>query len=131
MKKIKILYWIFTVLFAGFMIFSAIPDVMVVPDAVKMVRDQLGYPEYFIRYIGVLKIIGAITILVPGFPRLKEWAFAGLMFDLISATYSFIAIGTPIAQCAPMAIFIALGFTAYFLYHKKEKASTEYHPAIA
>jgi len=124
MKKRNILYWICTILFAGFMIFSAIPDIMVVPDAVKMINGQLGYPNYFIAYIGVLKVLGSLAILIPGFPRLKEWAFAGLMFDLISATYSFAAIGTPFSQWAPMLFFIAFGFFTYFLHRRKEKEKT-------
>ena len=52
MKKTKILYWIITGLFAAFMLFSAIPDIMVVPDAVTMVTDGLGYPKYIIPFLG-------------------------------------------------------------------------------
>ncbi len=77
------------------MIFSAIPDLMVTPQAVDIVSTQLGYPEYFIRFIGIAKLLGAIAILIPGYSRLKEWAYAGLFFDLIGATYSSIAIGYP------------------------------------
>src|SRR3954470_14106256 len=87
MKKTKIIYWIITGLFAGFMIFTAIPDILVVPDAVDFMV-KLGYPVYFIPFIGVAKVLGGIAILIPGFPRIKEWAYAGLMFDLIGAAYS-------------------------------------------
>jgi len=76
-KKIRIAYWIVTGLFAAFMLFSAIPDIMVVPDAVTMVTG-LGYPKYLIRFLGVAKLLGVIAMLVPGFHRLKEWAYAGL-----------------------------------------------------
>lgn len=61
------------------MLFSAIPDIMMVPEAMQMVHDQLGYPTYFVPFIGVAKVLGAIAILVPGFPRIKEWAYAGLV----------------------------------------------------
>ncbi len=118
-KRITIWYWVVNVLFAGFMIFTAVPDVMNNADAVKMIHTDMGYPMYFLPYIGVAKILGGIAILIPGFPRIKEWAYAGLMFDLISATYSFIAMGLPISNWAPMFIFIAVGFVAYALYHKK------------
>ena len=49
MKRTKILYWVFTGLFGAFMLFSAIPDLLTVPDAVKMVHDDLGYPVYIIE----------------------------------------------------------------------------------
>ncbi len=85
MKKNKALYWTITGLFLAFMLFSAVPDILVVPDAVTFMV-HLGYPKYFIPFIGVAKLLGVIAILVPGFPRIKEWAYAGLCFDLIGAT---------------------------------------------
>jgi len=119
MKKTNILYWIFTGLFAAFMAFTSIFDIISNPDAVKTVHDQLGYPLYFIPFIGVAKFLGAIVIVLPGFHRIKEWAYAGFAFDLIGATYSTIAIGQP----GWGFMFIFLGFFAitYFLYHKKKK----------
>ncbi len=78
MKKTKTIYWIFTGLFAGIMMLSAIPDIIKVPDAVQMVSTHLGYPVYFLPFIGVAKLLGAIAILIPGYPRIKEWAYAGL-----------------------------------------------------
>ena len=122
-KKITIWYWIVTGLFGAFMIFTAIPDIMSNPDAVKMVHNDMGYPLYFLPYIGVAKILGGLAILIPGFPRIKEWAYAGLVFDLISATFSFAALGKPVMDWAPMFIFIALAFASYALYHKKYSAT--------
>ena len=49
---------------------------------------QLGYPMYFFAILGVWKVLGAIAILVPRFPRLKEWAYAGIFFDLTGAAAS-------------------------------------------
>jgi len=54
---------------------------------------ELGYPMYFFAILGVWKILGAITILVPRFPRLKEWAYAGIFFDLTGAAVSCAAVG--------------------------------------
>lgn len=122
-KKLNIAYWIVVVLFGGFMIFSAIPDIMMNPDAVKMIHDDMGYPMYFLKFIGVAKLLGGLAIIIPGFPRIKEWAYAGLMFDLISATYSFAALGKSPMEWAPMFLFIGLGFAAYALYHKKYKTT--------
>jgi uncharacterized membrane protein YphA (DoxX/SURF4 family) len=54
---------------------------------------ELGYPMYFFAIIGVWKVLGAIAILVPRFPRLKEWAYAGIFFDLTGAAISCAAVG--------------------------------------
>jgi uncharacterized membrane protein YphA (DoxX/SURF4 family) len=120
-KKTKILYWIFTILFALLMFGSGIPDILSNPIAVKGMHEELGYPLYFLPFIGVAKALGAIAILIPGFPRIKEWAYAGLFFDLIAAMYSIMAAGKPASDWAPMVFPIALAVIAYVLYHKKIK----------
>jgi len=119
MKKIKIAYWIVTVLFAGFMLFSAIPDILLTPDVIKFIVD-LGYPLYFIQFIGIAKALGAIAIVIPGFPKIKEWAYAGLVFDLVAAMYS-IAATSGVAGSMPILLFLAFAFASYFLYHKNLK----------
>jgi uncharacterized membrane protein YphA (DoxX/SURF4 family) len=119
MKRETTVYWIVTVLFALLMLASAIPDVLRVPQAIDMVEKHLGYPPYFLAYLGVAKVLGAITVLLPGVPRLKEWAFAGLTFDLISAIYSAIAVGDPPAMWAPILVALALLAAAYVLHHRR------------
>jgi hypothetical protein len=57
------------------------------------VVSELGYPMYFFGILGVWKTLGAIAILVPRFPRLKEWAYAGIFFDLTGAAASCAAVG--------------------------------------
>lgn len=125
MKRTKIIYWIVTGLFAAFMIFTAIPDVINDPEAIRFMT-ALGYPLYFIPFIGVAKILGAIAILIPGFPRIKEWAYAGLVFDLVGAMFS-VASAMGIAASLPIVVFIAIAFTSYFLYHKKLKDTSSIH----
>ncbi|HMG17042.1 MAG TPA: DoxX family protein [Saprospiraceae bacterium] len=118
MKKTNTFYWIITGIFSAFMLFSSIPDIMMAPDAVTFM-NHLGYPNYFIPFIGVLKVLGVIAILVPGYPRIKEWAYAGLAFDLIGATYSGIAVegfqASVLFMLLPFGFFIA----SYVLYHKR------------
>lgn len=123
MKTIKIIYWIATGLFAFFMMGSAIPDILVMPLAVEGMHGGLGYPVYFIPFIGVAKALGVIALFIPGFPRVREWAYAGLFFDLIGAIYSMIAVGTPFAQWAPALLPLAVGVVSYVYYHKKVKAT--------
>jgi uncharacterized membrane protein YphA (DoxX/SURF4 family) len=119
MKKTNIFYWVFTGLFAFLMLGSAIPDILSNPIAIKGMHGDLGYPVYFVPFIGVAKFLGVVAILVPGFPRLKEWAYAGLTFDLIGATYSIYAIGKP--DWMYMPLFFALAFTSYAFYQKRKK----------
>lgn len=118
MKKINILYWVFTGLFAALMIFSSFSNIVTAPDAVELIKAKLGYPTYIIPFLGVAKLLGSIAILIPRFPRLKEWAYAGLMYDLLGATYSSFAIGE--AGAAFMFIFVALGFASYYFYRRRE-----------
>ena len=120
MKNTKTFYWIFTGLFAAAMLFSSIPDILVDPKAVTFMT-ALQYPTYIIPFLGVAKLLGVIAIIVPGFPRLKEWAYAGLLFDLIGAMYSQIANGGAVSSLG-MLIFIALWLLSYIYYHKKIKA---------
>lgn len=89
MKRDKIIYWTITGLFSAFMIFSSIGGAVLQPEA-KQFLNHLGYPDYFIQLISWLKIFGVLAILIPGFPKIKEWAYAGLCFDLLGAIYSII-----------------------------------------
>ena len=118
MKKTRILYWIFTGLMAAFMLMASVPDVLQIQEAVD-VFAHLGYPRYLLPFIGVAKILAVIAILTPGFPRLKEWAYAGLIFDLIGALYSHISVGDP-----PSAwVFPIIGLilvTGSYIFHRRK-----------
>ncbi|WP_229248960.1 DoxX family protein [Dyadobacter sandarakinus] len=92
MKKTKIVYWILTGLAAAMLGVGAIFDAVSAPEALTHVM-HLGYPAYIVPFLGIAKLLGVIAILVPGFPRIKEWAYAGLFFDLAGALYSHIAAG--------------------------------------
>lgn len=117
MKSIKTWYWIITILFAVFMAFTAIPDVLKSPDAMVFIQN-LGYPAYFIPFIGVAKLLGSVAILVPGFPRIKEWAYAGLFYDLIAAFYSVVAVDGFQVGHSFLVLIIVVGAISYFLNHK-------------
>lgn len=120
MKKTKTLYWIFSVLFALAMIFTAIEDVLLTQRAIDFMKGHLGYPNYFTFFIGMAKILGSIAILIPGLGRLKEWAYAGLTFDIIGAIYSAIAVDGFQPQMSIMLIWVALLILSYSWYRKIE-----------
>lgn len=118
MKKMTVMYWCFTGVLSALMLLGSIPDVLAVPDAVALF-DHLGYPRYLLPFLGIAKILGIVAILVPGFPRVKEWAYAGLTFDLLGAMYSSIAVSDPAGGWIFFIIGFALIAGSYTLYHKR------------
>jgi hypothetical protein len=86
-------------------------------------HEGLGYPVYFIPFIGMAKVLGITAILIPGYSTIKEWAYAGLFFDLIGATYSIISLGAPAANWSFMILPLGLAAGSYIFYHKKRKLS--------
>ena len=117
---INIIYWVSTVLILAMMLFSAVSSFKETPEGTKMM-EAIGYKPYVLHLLAVLKVLGVVAILTPGFPRLKEWAYAGFMFDLIGATYSFYASGFAFKDWGFMLIFIAILACSYIFYHKRLK----------
>jgi len=113
----KITYWIFTVLLIVLMLFSAVGAFFPNPQGEAMMK-QIGYPYNILQMLAVLKILGSIALLIPGFPRLKEWAYAGFTFDLIGAAYAFLAIGSSVLDVWFMVLGLVFVFGSYFSYHK-------------
>ena len=118
MKTPKTLYWIVTGLMTAFMLLASIPDLLRIPQAVFIV-EHLGYPIYLLPFLGTAKTLGIVTVLAPGFKRLKEWAFAGLVFDLIGALYSHLSVGDPLSGWLPAAIGLVLVGGSYLSYRRR------------
>lgn len=121
-KAAKIAYWIFTILMIILMLFSAVSGFTKNPDGEAMMQ-HIGYPMNVLKLLGVAKILGVIAILVPGYPRLKEWAYAGFVFDLTGALYAGLATGDPLLQWSFIIFGLILVFGSYFLYHKIRKGN--------
>lgn len=122
MKRTKTIFWVSTLLFAGFMIFSAIPDIIKSPVATEFIT-ALGYPLYFVPFIGVAKLMGSIVILEPGNQKIKEWAYAGLTFDLVGAVYSNLMVhGWDNGMLTMIPIF-GLLITSYVFRNKLAKSN--------
>ena len=117
---INILYWIFTIVFAGLMIFSSVGGIGPNEKTMQIFVNYLGYPVYFIQFISWAKIAGSIDILIPGLKKIKEWAYAGLFFDLAGAVYSSIAAsGKFDPMMLTMLFWIVPGIVSYVLWKKK------------
>lgn len=91
-KTKKILYWIATVLIVLPMGLGGVMEVMGGADMLKDLA-HLGYPAYFATMLGIWKLLSVPTLLAPGLARLKEWAYAGIVIDLIAASYSHASVG--------------------------------------
>ncbi|HMG52883.1 MAG TPA: DoxX family protein [Kofleriaceae bacterium] len=88
-----VVYWVTTGLVAASMASGGVTHVLRVPASVEAFV-YLGYPLHFVTLLGIWKILGALALLAPGFPRLKEWAYAGITFDLTGAAFAWAAVGT-------------------------------------
>jgi uncharacterized membrane protein YphA (DoxX/SURF4 family) len=93
MKAKSIVYWITTILVALMIGSGGAAQVAQLKENVDGFVHVLGYPLYFMIVLGVWKILGTIAILVPGFPRLKEWAYAGIFFTVTGAAASWASVG--------------------------------------
>ncbi|MBS1635890.1 MAG: DoxX family protein [Bacteroidetes bacterium] len=119
MKKLNIFYWICTGLLIPAIGVGSVMGIVPNEDSLK-VFASLGYPAYIIPFLSVAKLLGLIVIFMPKYPRLKEWAYAGITFDVIGAGYSILAIGSPLTHVIFPALALLLLFGSYFLYHKKQ-----------
>src|SRR5262245_57609550 len=127
MKRHQWMFWTITGSMAALILLSAVPDVLRVPGAVA-VFEHLGYPTYLLLFLGTAKILGVATVLVPGAVRIKEWAFAGLAFDVTGALYSHLSVGDPPSAWMPAALGIALVCGAY-VAHRKRLIQDQTHDA--
>ena len=100
---------------ATLLLLSAVPDVLRIPGAL-MVFNHLGYPSYLLVFLGTAKMLGVAAVLVPGLPRIKEWAFAGLTFDVTGALYSHLSIGDPPDAWMPALVALVLVSGSYVAY---------------
>jgi hypothetical protein len=118
MKTTGILFWIFTGLFCAMMLFSSGSQITSAGSAVA-VMQILDLPAYLLPFLGIAKLLGVIGLLIPKYPGLKEWVYAGFIFDLVGATYCMIAVGGTLDTWGFMIVPIAFCVLSYIYYHKK------------
>ncbi len=107
-------YWIVTGVFCAVVGFSGFAHFTHLEHMVEAMT-HLGYPLYFMTIIGFAKMLGAIAVLVPAQPLLKEWAYAGLCFNLAGATASHAFSGDPLSHTVRPAIVLGLCIASYLL----------------
>jgi hypothetical protein len=121
LKAKLIIYWVTTMLIALETLAGGVVDlahgrtnVFSGPLVVDVVT-KLGYPVYVLTILGIWKLLGAIVLLAPGLPRLKEWAYAGIVFELTGAIASWLFIGDKTGQFIAPLILAALTMTSWAL----------------
>lgn len=113
-KRNKIIYWIATVWLSLGMLSTGIVQLLNVKEEVEFVV-AMGYPLYFLTLLGIWKILGVVAVLVPKFPVLKEWAYAGFFFTMSGAIFSHIASGHTVTELFPPLLLLVLtGVSWYF-----------------
>lgn len=123
MDKRNLAYWITTGLVGLAFLFGGTMDVVAPPEALADLT-RLGYPIYFARIIGVWKVLGAAAILAPGFPRLKEWAYAGIIFDVTGASISHAVTGDPLVNVLVPLVIGALAVASWALRPASRKLAS-------
>lgn len=118
MKLINILYWATTILLCFLLGFSAYNDLMTSPEFVTTVQ-RLGYPVYLLKFLGVAKFAAIFVILSPIKNRLKDWAYAGVTFDLFGAAFSHYSIGDNTQTILLPIIGFIVAMFSYILYMLK------------
>ena len=104
----KVSYWLSTGFAALALTAAGATNLMRAPQVVATM-SHLGYPSYVATILGTWKLLGVLAILAPGFPRLKEWAYAGFFFDLTGAAMSHAAAGDPVGiVVVPLVLLAAL-----------------------
>jgi uncharacterized membrane protein YphA (DoxX/SURF4 family) len=113
-KRNNIIYWIATVWLSLGMASTGIVQIIKLEEAANEIK-AIGIPMYFLTIIGVWKLLGVIAILVPKFPLVKEWAYAGFFFVASGALYTHIAMGDdPTELFGPSLLLILTVVSWYF-----------------
>lgn len=116
MKTKMICYWATTIIVVLELLVGGVTDlvhgreVLFVGEPVANILAQLGYPVYLLTILGVWKLLGAIALLVPRFPRLKEWAYAGIFFEMTGA-----AVSNAVRGSDPGTVVFLLAFAVLIL----------------
>ncbi len=113
-KTRKIIYWIATIWLALGMTSTGIVQLIHYSKEVQKMQ-VLGYPSYFLSIIGVWKLLGALVVVLPRLPLLKEWVYAGFFFTMSGAVFSHLAIGDPAIELfGPLLLLVLTMLSWYF-----------------
>jgi uncharacterized membrane protein YphA (DoxX/SURF4 family) len=119
-KRNKIIYWISTLWLALGMLSTGVVQLLKPEEEIAKIT-HLGYPVYFLTILGVWKILGVVAVLVPKFPRLKEWAYAGFFFAMSGALISHVALGDSAGEIFPSLLLLILTAASWYFRPAERK----------
>ena len=119
-KRNKIIYWVSTLWLSLGMVSTGVVQLIKMKEEVEKMT-QLGYPAYFLTILGVWKIFGVIAILIPKYPLLKEWAYAGFFFAMSGASISHICIDHPASEIFPSLLLLVLTIVSWYFRPAERK----------
>jgi uncharacterized membrane protein YphA (DoxX/SURF4 family) len=120
-KRNKIIYWVATVWLSLGMTVSGVMQLIKPKEEVELICNHLGYPIYFLTIIGFWKILGVIVVLLPKFPLLKEWAYAGFFFVASGALISHIYMNDAFSEAFGPGLLIVLTITSWYFRPAERK----------
>ncbi|WP_175621930.1 DoxX family protein [Chryseobacterium schmidteae] len=112
-KRNKIIYWILTIFLSIGMLAGGIQQTLQIGGYNEIIT-KLHYPLYILSILGVWKILGVIAILIPKFPLLKEWAYAGFFFAMSGAVISHFAVGQSFKEAIPALILLIVTILSWY-----------------
>lgn len=112
-KRDKIIYWIATIFLSFGMVAGGTQQILQI-GGYNEIATSLGYPLYLLSILGVWKILGVIAILIPRFPLLKEWAYAGFFFAMSGAFVSHIVVGQAFVETVPSLILMIMILLSWY-----------------
>ena len=112
-KRNKLIYWIATIWLSLGMVSTAIVQLVKMKEETDMMT-RLGYPGYVLTIIGIWKLLGVVALLMPRFPVLKEWAYAGFFFLTTGAIFSHIAAGNAVQEVFPSLLLLILTIISWY-----------------
>jgi len=119
-KRNKIIYWVSTLWLALGMTSTGIVQFIKMKEEVDLF-NRLGYPIYFLTILSIWKLLGVVAVLIPGFPLLKEWAYAGFFFAMSGAVFSHIASGSAALDYFGPVLLIVLTLTSWYFRPEERK----------
>ncbi|PSR53446.1 DoxX family protein [Adhaeribacter arboris] len=119
-KTVKILYWTVTGLFSLLLLMAGITEA-IQPESGRQIMQHLGYPVHIMLVIGVGKILAVVALVQTRFRVIKEWAYAGITFNLIGAFVARAYAGDSIGLILSPLIFLSVMFLSYFLWKQVGK----------
>ena len=128
-KRNKIIYWIATIWLALGMLSTALVQLLKTKAGQGGVDSiiHLGYPIYLLTLLGGCKILGVVAVLIPKFPLLKEWAYAGFFFIMLGAIVSHIASHDSMSAIFPALLLLILTVVSWYFRPADRKTSFGNH----